>query len=322
MGPLNHVMQATPVAALKQSSQMPSNQPDQMLIMVTENLTYSGDSSTPPARAGAVKRLPQCIIIGARKGGTRALLEFLNLHPGIEKATDEVHFFDDDTKYRMGLDWYRTRMPPSTSEQITIEKSPAYFVTDRVPERMWAMNSSLRLLLIVRDPVVRLISDYAQLAENRRMRRESAGKDKNKVPLFEQVVLTPEGRVNTEYRPVGTSIYAVYFRRWLAYFPRRQIHVIDGDRLIREPFQEVQKVENFLGLPARISEDAFYFNKTKGFYCVRPPDDIQDHCLNESKGRKHPKVGPKVISRLRQFYAPFNREFYSLAGHDFGWPEV
>lgn len=69
--------------------------------------------------------------------------------------------------------------------QITIEKSPAYFVTDRVPERMWAMNSSLRLLLIVRDPVVRLVSDYAQLAENRRMRRESAHRDyKNKVWVY------------------------------------------------------------------------------------------------------------------------------------------
>lgn len=67
------------------------------------------------------------------------------------------------------------------------------------------------------------------------------------VPQFEQVVLTAEGRVNTDYRPVGTSIYAVYFRRWLAYFPRRQIHVIDGDRLVREPFPEVQKVEAFLG---------------------------------------------------------------------------
>ncbi|OQR73350.1 heparan sulfate glucosamine 3-O-sulfotransferase 5-like [Tropilaelaps mercedesae] len=42
-------------------------------------------------------------------------------------------------------------------------------------------------------------------------------------------------------------------------------------------------------LEARIPEEAFYFNKTKGFYCVRAPDDIQDHCLNESKGRKHPK---------------------------------
>ncbi|XP_022646517.1 uncharacterized protein LOC111244112 isoform X1 [Varroa destructor] len=279
--------------------------------------------TTIPPLTGGVKRLPQCIIIGARKGGTRALLEFLNLHPAIEKATDEVHFFDDDSKYRLGLDWYRTRMPSSTAEQITIEKSPAYFVTDRVPERMWAMNSSLRLLLIVRDPVVRLISDYAQLAENRRMRRESAHKDsKNKVPQFEQVVLTAEGRVNTDYRPVGTSIYAVYFRRWLAYFPRRQIHVIDGDRLVREPFPEVQKVEAFLGLEARIPEEVFYFNKTKGFYCVRTPDDVQDHCLNESKGRKHPKVAPAVISRLREFYAPFNREFYSLVGHDFGWPEL
>lgn len=69
----------------------------------------------------------------------------------------------------------------------------------------------------------------------------------SQVPQFEQVVLTSEGRVNTDYRPVGTSIYAVYFRRWLAYFPRRQIHVIDGDRLVRDPFPEVQKVEAFLG---------------------------------------------------------------------------
>lgn len=67
------------------------------------------------------------------------------------------------------------------------------------------------------------------------------------IPQFEEVVLTAEGRVNTDYRPVGTSIYAVYFRRWLAYFPRRQIHIIDGDRLVREPFPEVQKVEAFLG---------------------------------------------------------------------------
>ena len=33
---------------------------------------------------GTKRRLPQCIIIGARKCGTRALLEFLNLHPQIQ----------------------------------------------------------------------------------------------------------------------------------------------------------------------------------------------------------------------------------------------
>ena len=44
-----------------------------------------------------------------------------------------------------------------------MEKSPSYFVTPEVPERVRAMNASIRLLLIVREPVTRAISDFAQL---------------------------------------------------------------------------------------------------------------------------------------------------------------
>ncbi|CAN7937122.1 unnamed protein product [Ixodes hexagonus] len=260
------------------------------------------------------RRLPQCVIIGARKCGTRALLEFLNIHPGVRKAPDEVHFFDDDSKYAMGLEWYRRRMPYSFPHQLTVEKSPAYFVTEAAPGRVWAMNASIVLLLIVRDPVVRLVSDYAQLAANRQLRDRA----KPQLP-FEQVVLLPDGSVNTEYRPVRTSMYAVYFRRWLSHFQRQQMHVIDGDRLVKEPFEEMRRVETFLGLPHKIPKSAFYFNRTKGFYCVR--NDTVDKCLNDSKGRKHPDVPGYVVSRLRQFYAPFNREFYQMVGKDFGWPE-
>jgi hypothetical protein len=35
-----------------------------------------------------------------RKGGTRALLEMLSLHPRIKVAPQEVHFFDNETNYR------------------------------------------------------------------------------------------------------------------------------------------------------------------------------------------------------------------------------
>ncbi|KAL4098491.1 hypothetical protein QTP88_023092 [Uroleucon formosanum] len=69
------------------------------------------------------------IIIGVRKGGTRALLEMLFLHKSVQKANGEVHFFDRDDNYERGLDWYRRRMPYSFPNQITIEKSPSYFVT-------------------------------------------------------------------------------------------------------------------------------------------------------------------------------------------------
>lgn len=261
------------------------------------------------------RRLPQCVIIGARKCGTRALLEFLALHPSVQKAPDEVHFFDDDERYALGLDWYRRRMPASRAGQLTVEKSPAYFVTEAAPGRVWAMNASLLLLLIVRDPVVRLVSDYAQLAANRRqLQREEA-------PPFERLILLPDGAVNAEYRPVRTSMYAVHVRRWLSHFPRRQLHVVDGDRLVREPLRELRRVEAFLRLPARIPSGALYFNRTKGFFCLRPNDTAAGRCLNDSKGRRHPHVPGPVVSRLRQFFAPFNREFYHLMGRDFGWPE-
>lgn len=51
------------------------------------------------------KKLPQAVIIGVKKGGTRALLEFLRLHPDIRAVGAEPHFFDRN--YDKGLEWYR-----------------------------------------------------------------------------------------------------------------------------------------------------------------------------------------------------------------------
>jgi len=57
------------------------------------------------ASATARRRLPDVIIIGAKKSGTRALLEFLKIHPDVRAAGPETHFFD--RFYDRGLDWYR-----------------------------------------------------------------------------------------------------------------------------------------------------------------------------------------------------------------------
>lgn len=84
----------------------------------------------------------QCLIIGVRKCGTRALLEMLYLHPRIQKAAGEVHFFDRDENYLRGLEWYRKKMPHSFRGQITIEKSPSYFVTPEVSVCVRACLSS------------------------------------------------------------------------------------------------------------------------------------------------------------------------------------
>lgn len=69
----------------------------------------------------------------------------------------------------------------------------------------------------------------------------------------------------------------------------------------------------------RIKASNFYFNETKGFYCLR--NETGDKCLRETKGRKHPHIDPNVISKLRKFFAEHNQKFYELIGEDLGWPE-
>lgn len=65
---------------------------------------HSGGLSTFSNGSGT-KRLPQAIIVGVKKGGTRALLEFLRVHPDVRAAGAEPHFFD--RFYDNGLEWYR-----------------------------------------------------------------------------------------------------------------------------------------------------------------------------------------------------------------------
>ena len=53
----------------------------------------------------ASRKLPQAIIIGVKKGGTRALLEYLRIHPDVRAPGPEPHFFDRN--HDNGIEWYR-----------------------------------------------------------------------------------------------------------------------------------------------------------------------------------------------------------------------
>ncbi|XP_029112921.1 heparan sulfate (glucosamine) 3-O-sulfotransferase 1-like 2 [Scleropages formosus] len=266
-------------------------------------------AAAAPLPVNATQRLPGAIIIGVRKGGTRALLEMLNLHPDVEVAKAEVHFFNRDENYRRGLSWYRAQMPVSLPGQLTVEKTPGYFASPEAPGRARDMDPAVQLLLIVRDPAERLVSDYTQVLHNRRQR------DKPYPPLEE--LLLRNGRIDASYKALQRSLYHLHLGRWLAHFPRAQIHVVDGDALIKDPFPELLRVERFLGLPPRISISNFYFNVTKGFYCLLSAG--RDKCLDESKGRPHAPIGRSALRTLCRFLEEPNRLFFSMVGRSFAW---
>lgn len=73
------------------------------LLLIVAKYVIIGEK--PTEKRSSAKKLPQAIIIGVKKGGTRALLEFLRQHPNIKAPGPEVHFFDKN--YHLGLEWYR-----------------------------------------------------------------------------------------------------------------------------------------------------------------------------------------------------------------------
>ncbi|XP_072275168.1 uncharacterized protein [Pyxicephalus adspersus] len=255
------------------------------------------------------KRLPQAIIIGVKKGGTRALLEALRAHPDVRAVGVEPHFFDRN--YEKGLEWYRDLMPRTIEGQITMEKTPSYFVTNEAPQRIHSMAKDTKLIVVVRNPVTRAISDYTQTLSK-----------KPEIPTFEVLAFKNRtlGLIDASWSALRIGIYALHLESWMQYFPLSQILFVSGERLITNPAEELAKVQDFLGLQRIITDKHFYFNKTKGFPCLKKPEDTgAPRCLGKSKGRTHPKIDPDVIQRLKKFYKPFNAMFYQMTGQDFQW---
>ena len=254
------------------------------------------------------KRLPNCIIIGVQKAGTLALLWFLSSHPQVVRNPEinEYNFFD--FKYHKGLDWYKTQMPYSLPGQVVIEKTPTYYRNSEAPARIFKMNPRINLILAVRDPVHRALSDYL-MWQRLKERRKKLWRNES----FE-----------SSWRRYA-STYDENFQIWLKYFDKKQIHVVDGDALTANPVKELIKIESFLKIDHYFNDSIFVFSETKGFYCLNKPgssdvsssDNIE--CLFKGKGNLHPNISEAVEKEMRAFFRPHNERFYRLSGRNFDW---
>lgn len=140
----------------------------------------------------------------------------------------------------------------------------------------------------------------------------------NLIYSFQELAFTPNGTLNPAFQPIQHSIYHQYIERWLKYFQRQQIHIVDGDQFLKNPLAELRKVETFLGLSHKISHSQLAYNATKGFFCIETVPGIMK-CLNEGKGVEHPAVANHQIEQLRNYFKPYNENFYQQVGQRFDW---
>jgi len=147
---------------------------------------------------------------------------------------------------------------------------------------------------------------------------------------FERVVINRHGDIADKHRVIKRSIYDVDMQRWLHYFSLDHFHFVSEEKLAADPVEELQKIEDFLGIRHKLTKDVFYFDKTKGFYCMcvnqfkldaKPNRQVKTDrtCLGQSKGRAHPSVDPHVLNKLRKYFRPHNERLYNMIGINFDW---
>ncbi|GAM25556.1 hypothetical protein SAMD00019534_087310 [Acytostelium subglobosum LB1] len=106
--------------------------------------------------------LPNYIIIGSMKAGTTFLDYYLQQHPLMAKHTKkEIWFFN--SYYSKGIKWYVEHFEPvigNAQTKVIGEATPFYINHPFTPERMYSTLKDVKLILLMRDPVERVLSQY------------------------------------------------------------------------------------------------------------------------------------------------------------------
>ena len=276
---------------------------------------YVGEERPTSMTSRAQRRFPDALIIGVKKGGTRALINFLSLHPDVRSARRELHFFDQPDNVKLGINHYLAQLPAVEQNELLVEKTPGYFVTYRAPRLIHTFQPNVKLVLIVRDPIERVVSDYVQISEKQRVRG-------GRVPTLREALYTRtqlgKASINHDNAFIQASMYCVHMANWLRYFPREQIHIVDGNTFARNPYDTMKDLESFLNLKPYFHEDHFVYNASKGFYCAQ---EIQGEmtCLGEGKGREHPSIEEDIVTNLKHTFHNCSKLFEEQTGMTFNW---
>jgi Sulfotransferase domain len=247
---------------------------------------------------------PDYLVIGAQRSGTTALYPYLSRNRHIGRARrKEVHFFDFN--YHRGMGWYKYHFPTLRRKRsrerllggpfITGEASPYYLVNPLVPARVHKALPSVKLIVLLRNPVERAYSHFHQ---QRRRGHESASSFEEAIER-ETAMLEGERPSSLAYRRssyLARGIYVDQLQRWHALFPREQMLILKSEEFFRDPIATERTVCEFLGMPPR------------------------PRAKRVPRGKKwYPPLDPSTREFLSTYYREHNQRLYEYLGRDFGW---
>jgi hypothetical protein len=172
--------------------------------------------------------------IGAQKCASTWLYEILQDHPQVVLSTHkETDFFS--YHYGRGLQWYERQFPTQRSACLSGEISPSYLISGDVPERLASFAPDAKILVSLRDPVERAISNH---------------RHEVRLGNFTGPDLSFEAGLQNNPMYLEQSRYGTHLRRWLRYFTPSRILIVLQEDIQAEPLAVARQVYGFLGIDA------------------------------------------------------------------------
>ena len=239
------------------------------------------------------------LVIGGQRCGTTYLAALLDSHPDITMARPsqpEPKVFVSDELTARGLDWYRaTYFSHAASEQLLGDKSTSYLDVPQAAARAASMLGRAEIVVQLRDPVARAVSNWRFSKENGLESR----------PLAQALEDNLEGAL--PWDPTATSVspfaylergrYVDHLEAWFASFPD-SVHVT---------FLHDDLEQSSIGsLYAALAVDAEH-----------RPTGLSD-VVNASEGEP-PPLGAELEARLRDYFRDSDERLQAWLGRDVPW---
>ncbi|MBP8822286.1 MAG: sulfotransferase [Flavobacteriales bacterium] len=230
---------------------------------------------TPDKEEAKTAFCPDFLVVGVVKGGTTALYNLLDRHPGIHlPPIKETNFFaradmrPGDFLREYALDvkldvgkfihggmkevvhiaqvadpaHYAALFAHARPGQVVGEVCPSYAVCPSAAKAIHAASPKSRIIFMLRDPVQRAWSQYIMnLREGKTLEQDFL----KEVEQDDKRARKGWG-VNHQYLALGR--YAEQVERYLALFPKEQVHILLHERFKEDPMATMRHLFSTIGV--------------------------------------------------------------------------
>lgn len=188
-------------------------------------------------------------IVGAQRTGTTYLYRLLDRHPDIEMAKPlrpEPKYFLNPEYASLGVDAYiQKHFDPKTDPNCRGEKSTTYSERSDAAQRIASMFPRARIIMVLRDPVDRAISNYRFSCQNgfeSLPMWEAFQQEADRIDAYDQAKVSA-----SPFAYLKRGMYIEAVRRYEEFFPADRILLLMHEKLVSND-AAIRPVYAFLGV--------------------------------------------------------------------------